>query len=125
SLASELPTHLRLTIEARSFEAWGNWPAAAERWAALLTFYPDHNEYALALAKDRGRGANARDGLAVIDRIRARPDADRSEPRLSLVESVIAFKAGETERARRAGQRAAEIAAQRRNLTAAAEADLV
>ena len=86
-LSSGLARAERLQVEGTFREMDTAWPEAIEIWRTLANFFPDDIEHALRLANAQIASGAPRDGVATIDRFRARyPEV--KDPRLELAEAA-------------------------------------
>lgn len=100
----------RQSIKAQYFEASFDWPNAIEGYRTLWQAYPDNIEYGLKLANAQHVGGHSKDAQQVIEEMRRMPAPDGTDPRIDLVETAVAERAGDFRRALAAAQRAAERA---------------
>jgi eukaryotic-like serine/threonine-protein kinase len=88
-LSSGLGRAERLQVEGTYREMATAWPEAIEIWRTLASFFPDDVEHVLRLANAQVAAGAPRDGLATIERFRARlPNV--KDPRLELTEAAAA-----------------------------------
>ena len=106
-LSSGLPEPERLMVEARYYEAAGEWGRAAELWQALWSAAPDSLEHGLASARARTEAGDAESALTVIATLRALPAPESEDPRLDLAEATAAAARAEYPRQAEAAARAA------------------
>jgi len=110
--AVALPEPERLMVEARYYEAAGEWGRAAELWQALWSAAPDVLEYGLATARARTAAGDAEAALAVLATLRALPAPESADPRLDLAEAAAAAVRADYPRQAEAAARAAAGAEQ-------------
>jgi tetratricopeptide (TPR) repeat protein len=90
----------QLSIDARYRLALGEFSAAIELYRSLATFYPDNPTYGYQLVKaELGIGA-PRDGLAVLDRLRAQPGRE-TDPWIDLLDGEVRRELGDLDGAER------------------------
>jgi TolB-like protein len=83
-LSARLSREERLQVEARHYEAAGEWEQAAESYRTLFGFFPDNIEYGLRLAGTRVSAGKPKEALVILDALRKLPPPDRDNPRIDL-----------------------------------------
>ena len=106
-------------MEARYRAAAKEWDRAAEINRALLEFFPDNLEYGIRYATSLDNAGKPAAALAAIDQLRKLPAPDGNDPRLGVLESIIADHSGDEKRSL-AAARAAVPEAEARGRTATA-----
>ncbi len=106
-LATELPDEERLVVEARYFEAAGDWGTAASNWARLWSAYPDNVDYGLRVAACRTRAGQADQALAAALALRNLPAPENEDPRIDLAEASASGALSNFRRQAEAAERAA------------------
>jgi DNA-binding winged helix-turn-helix (wHTH) protein/tetratricopeptide (TPR) repeat protein len=89
-LSAGLPREERLVMQARLEGLEQRWGRASEIYRSLWTFYPDDLEYGLQLAYTLMRASQADDAMKTIASLRRLPPVLREDPRIDLLESLIA-----------------------------------
>ncbi len=105
--AASLPETERLVVEARYYEAAGEWGRAAELWQALWNAAPDSLELGLATARARTESGAAGAALSALASLRELPPPESEDPRLDLAEATAAGAGAEYPRQAEAAGRAA------------------
>jgi eukaryotic-like serine/threonine-protein kinase len=106
-LSSHLSREERLSVEARYREVAGDWDKAIDIHRGLLTFFPDNVEYGLRLATAQDTGGKSQDALSTLTRLRNLPPPASEDPRIDLVEAVVAQSLGDFKREQRMASTAA------------------
>jgi tetratricopeptide (TPR) repeat protein len=125
--SSLLPTE-RLQVQARYWEAKGEWDKAAEAYRSLYARYPDDPEYAVALAGSLTRAGKGKDALALLEPRRkelgsAKPGSKAEEnAKIDLAIADAALALGDLERASQAAEAAASTARAQGQVLVAARA---
>jgi len=101
-LAAGLPREERLWVEATYHAAAGERDAAARKYQALFTFFPDNVDYAVSLLHYTSIGGHPKDTLAEIERLRATSPAIADDPRVGLEEARAAHMSSDYDHALRA-----------------------
>jgi DNA-binding winged helix-turn-helix (wHTH) protein/tetratricopeptide (TPR) repeat protein/TolB-like protein len=93
-LSSQLPRDERLEVDARNFEAAGNWERAADIYRSLWTFFPDDAQFGLSLARIQTLAGKPADAERTIARLRAAPGT-HDEASISLAAGAAASARGD------------------------------
>ncbi|MBI2841646.1 MAG: protein kinase [Acidobacteria bacterium] len=83
-LSGGLRREARLLVEARHWEALGDWKAAAEIWRSLFVFFPDEVEYGLSLVIALINSGAMKDAAAIVATLQNFPSPSREDPRIAL-----------------------------------------
>jgi len=123
-LAESLPQAERSIIEARYFEALGEWEQAVETWRSLLVLYPDSVEYGVRLASSQIQAGQPREALTTLGELRSLPPPAGEDVRLDLTEATAAAALGDAARQRDAAGRAAAKGREQKSRLLVAQARL-
>jgi eukaryotic-like serine/threonine-protein kinase len=119
-LSGRLLREERLLVQARYYEAEGQWDQAAESYRTLFGFFPDNLEYGLRLAGTRISAGKASEAFPILDAVRKLPAPDRNSARIDLTEARAAGALADYQRQRKAAANAiAKAEAQGATLLAA------
>jgi len=121
-LSTRLPRQERLIVEGTYHEMAREMKEAIATWQTLSTFFPDDVEHVLRLTGAQTAAGSPREGLATVERFRARFPSVR-DPRLDLATAEAADTLSDFGRAREAARAAAAAASRQgaRLLVAAAK----
>lgn len=106
-LSEGLPQAERRSIEARYYQALGDWDRAVEIWRSLLVQYPSNLEYGVRLASSQIQSGQAQAALSTVAALRSLPPPAGEDVRLDLTEANAAAAVGNAARQRDAAMRAA------------------
>jgi eukaryotic-like serine/threonine-protein kinase len=109
-LSQKLSPEDRLSVEAQWLEASFNWSKAAEKYRQLWRQYPDNIEYGLKLANASFLAGESKHAQDIIDEMRRMSPPDGADPRIDLIQTTVAERAGDSRLALAAATRAAEKA---------------
>jgi tetratricopeptide (TPR) repeat protein len=109
-LSAALSRRDRLSIEGTYREANREWDKAIEIYKSLFELFPDNLDYGLRLASAQDSAGKGKDGLATLDALRRLPAPAGQDPRIDLMEAVIARYLSESRRGWEAASRAAGTA---------------
>jgi serine/threonine protein kinase/tetratricopeptide (TPR) repeat protein len=109
-LAASLARQDRMSIEGRYFETAREWDKAIEIYKSLFELFPDNLDYGLRLASAQESAGKGKDGLATLDALRRLPAPAGLDPRIDLMEAVVARYLSESRRGWEAASRAAGTA---------------
>jgi DNA-binding winged helix-turn-helix (wHTH) protein/tetratricopeptide (TPR) repeat protein/TolB-like protein len=121
--SSLLPTE-RLQVQARSWEARGEWDKAAEAYRSLYAKFPDDPEYAVALASSLTRAGKGKEALALLEPRRKTAGRGKAEEnaKIDLAIADAALALGDLDRASQASEAAASTAKAQGQMLVAAQA---
>jgi eukaryotic-like serine/threonine-protein kinase len=120
-LATGLPKHERLAVEARAWRAMGEGAKALEIYQELFEEYPDHLEYGLWLA-DAQLARQPKAALATLAALRKLPAPAGDDPQIDVLESRVRKDLADWDRALAAVARATDKAQARGARAVLAEA---
>ena len=109
-LSAGLSRQDRLSIEGTYRETNGEWDKAVEIYQGLSGLFPDSLEYGLRLASAQESAGRGRDALATLEALRRLPAPAGRDPRIDLLEAVVARYLSESARGHQAASRAAATA---------------
>ena len=92
SLAASLPENVRLKIEGRNYELQHDWAGAIPAYRHLLSDYPDDLEAGLRLAESQAQFGQLDEASATISSLRGLPPYYREDPRIDLVDAILASR---------------------------------
>jgi tetratricopeptide (TPR) repeat protein len=92
SLAKSLPENVRLKVEGQYYESQHDWAGAIPAYRHLVQDYPDDLEAGLKLAQTEISAGQLRDAAATISSLRSMDTAYRQDPRIELVEALLASR---------------------------------
>ncbi len=90
SLAVSLPENVRLRVEGQYYESQHDWDGAIPAYQHLFKDYPDDLEAGLKLAQAEISAGQLSEATATISGVRSLETADRQDPRIDLLEALIA-----------------------------------
>ena len=100
ALAAGLGFEERRQIEGQECEIRSDWAGAAAIYAELASYFPDHLDYGLRLARAEVKTGRAAAALASLDRLRQLGSPAGRDPRIDLAAAEIAIAVSDFERAR-------------------------
>jgi tetratricopeptide (TPR) repeat protein len=100
ALATGLGHEERRQIEGQACEMQGDWAGAAAIYAELASYFPEHLDYGLRLARAQVRTGRSAAALATLDRLRQLDPPAGRDPRIDLAAAEIAIAVSSFERAR-------------------------
>ena len=109
-LSTELPRTDRLSIEARYRETNSEWDQASRIYQSLVEQFPDSADYGLRLAGVQINSGKANEAIVTLERLRKLPAPMADEAAIKFVQSQVAEKLGDFERAQTTAAEAAGVA---------------
>ena len=110
SLAVSLPENVRLRVEAQYYESQHDWDGAIAAYQHLFKDYPDDFEAGLKLAQTEVSAGQLSEATSTVSGLRSLETTDRQDPRIELVEALIASRHSDFKTQQKLAQRAAEKA---------------
>ncbi len=92
SMAASLPENVRLKIEAQYYESQHDWDGAIPAYRHLFQDYPDDLEAGLKLAETDVSAGKLSDAASTISSLRSLQTASRQDPRIDLVDALVASR---------------------------------
>ncbi len=109
-LSAQLPPPDRLSIEARYREANSEWDQATRIYQRLAAQFPDSADYGLRLAGAQINSGKANEALVTLERLHKLPAPMAGAAAIEFVQSQVAEKLGDFERAQANAAEAAAVA---------------